>query len=310
MTTDLLDRHNTGFQHQALFYAGGEELLDSLTRFIGAGMAAREPTLAVLSADTIEILEPQLPASDSLEYRDMREVGRNPARIISMWHDFVQKHDSSTGMLRGVGEPVWPGRTPEELEECRIHEELLNLAFDVRVHWTLLCPYDTSSLDSVVLERARDAHPFPSRGTSEPTSREQPLHLLEGPLAAPPTDRIEFRFDANRLRALRKLALWEAARAGVGDKTPDFVFAVNEVATNSLAHGGGRGRVRLWETERGVVCEVLDRGYIRDPLVGRKRPPTPRVGGHGLWMANQVCDLVQVRSHPAGTVVRLHMYTN
>jgi anti-sigma regulatory factor (Ser/Thr protein kinase) len=30
-------------------------------------------------------------------------------------------------------------------------------------------------------------------------------------------------------------------------------------------------------------------------------------GGYGLWLANQVCDLVQVRSSPAGTTVRLHV---
>ena len=31
-----------------------------------------------------------------------------------------------------------------------------------------------------------------------------------------------------------------------------------------------------------------------------------RAGGRGLWIANQLCDLVQVRSGAAGTTVRLH----
>ena len=30
----------------------------------------------------------------------------------------------------------------------------------------------------------------------------------------------------------------------------------------------------------------------------------------GLWLANQLCDLVQIRTLPAGTVVRLHMNRN
>ena len=38
-------------------------------------------------------------------------------------------------------------------------------------------------------------------------------------------------------------------------------------------------------------------------LMGRAALPE----GHGLWLANQVCDLVQVRSFPTGTVVRLHL---
>jgi hypothetical protein len=29
--------------------------------------------------------------------------------------------------------------------------------------------------------------------------------------------------------------------------------------------------------------------------------------GRGLWVVNQVCDLVQIRSSNAGNVVRLHM---
>ena len=31
------------------------------------------------------------------------------------------------------------------------------------------------------------------------------------------------------------------------------------------------------------------------------------VGGLGLWLANQLCDLVQVRSSPEGTAVRVHV---
>jgi hypothetical protein len=30
-------------------------------------------------------------------------------------------------------------------------------------------------------------------------------------------------------------------------------------------------------------------------------------GGLGLWMVNQLCELVEVRTDPRGTTVRLHM---
>ena len=56
-----------------------------------------------------------------------------------------------------------------------------------------------------------------------------------------------------------------------------------------------------------LVSEVMDRGLIEDPLAGRRRPVPGQVGGHGLWLANQVCDLVQVRATPGGNVVRMHM---
>jgi hypothetical protein len=57
-----------------------------------------------------------------------------------------------------------------------------------------------------------------------------------------------------------------------------------------------------------VICEISDAGSIADPLVGRENPPVDRLGGRGLWMANQLCDLVQVRSGAFGTVVRLHVH--
>jgi hypothetical protein len=55
-----------------------------------------------------------------------------------------------------------------------------------------------------------------------------------------------------------------------------------------------------------VRCEVRDAGRLDAPLAGRL-PPTGDSGGWGLWLANQLCDLVQLRSYPAGGAVRLHM---
>ena len=91
-------------------------------------------------------------------------------------------------------------------------------------------------------------------------------------------------------------------------RAADTVLAVHEVATNSQRHGGGQGTLRLWDDERALTCEVRDGGRIEDPLVGRVRPRPDASGGRGLWLANQLCDLVQIRAVPDGTVVRLHMW--
>jgi anti-sigma regulatory factor (Ser/Thr protein kinase) len=82
---------------------------------------------------------------------------------------------------------------------------------------------------------------------------------------------------------------------------------VNEIASNSLLHGGGRGVLRVWRQGRRVVCEIRDRGRLDDPLADRDLPSPESTVGRGLWIANQLCDLVQIRSFPTGTVVRLHM---
>jgi hypothetical protein len=40
---------------------------------------------------------------------------------------------------------------------------------------------------------------------------------------------------------------------------------------------------------------------------GRGKPTADRGSGFGLWLANQLCDLVQIRSFSTGSVVRLHV---
>ena len=53
-----------------------------------------------------------------------------------------------------------------------------------------------------------------------------------------------------------------------------------------------------------------DRGRISDPLAGRARPEPTQLSGRGLWIVNQLCDLVQIRSGPGGSVVRIRLDLN
>ena len=73
------------------------------------------------------------------------------------------------------------------------------------------------------------------------------------------------------------------------------MLAANEVATNSVRHGGGSGLLQIWRGAEEIFCEVRDPGRITDPLVGRRRPGVAEPLGRGLWVAHQVCDLVQIR---------------
>ena len=91
------------------------------------------------------------------------------------------------------------------------------------------------------------------------------------------------------------------------DRIADAVLAVSELAANSLEHGGGMGVLRAWEDGDAVLYEVSDGGHIRDALIGREEPALDDGGGRGLWLVNQLCDLVQIRSSAAGTTVRVHI---
>jgi anti-sigma regulatory factor (Ser/Thr protein kinase) len=243
----------------------------------------------------------------------MAEVGRNPARIIPAWREFVADHAADGRRLRGVGEPIWAQRGPNELVECERHEALLNLAFAGSPAWWLMCPYDTQTLPQSVVEEAERNHPFVMDGRGRrvsPTFRD--LHVGGGPFdsALPEPSGVPegMSFGEGQLSAVRNFVATRAAAHGLdAGRTNDLVFAVNEVATNSLRHGGGRGTLRVWREGGSVLCEVRDRGLIQDPLVGRHRPTADQEGGLGLWLANQMCDLVQLRTLPGGSVVRLHV---
>jgi anti-sigma regulatory factor (Ser/Thr protein kinase) len=86
----------------------------------------------------------------------------------------------------------------------------------------------------------------------------------------------------------------------------DLVLAVNELATNTIRHGGGRGVLRVWKTRSRLVCQIDDSGHIADPMAGRRVPRPDVAGGVGLWTVNQLCELVEVRSTQAGTTIRVH----
>jgi hypothetical protein len=51
---------------------------------------------------------------------------------------------------------------------------------------------------------------------------------------------------------------------------------------------------------------LLDERRLED-LVVAAWPPRTADRGRGLWLVNQLCDLVELRSDEEETVVRLHM---
>ena len=55
------------------------------------------------------------------------------------------------------------------------------------------------------------------------------------------------------------------------------------------------------------MCEIGDDGRITDPLAGRHPDSPDDDSGHGLRIAHELCNLVQLRSGPWGTTVRLHI---
>ena len=305
----------TGFCHEALFYAGDDEYLEGTVPFLREAVDAGGAALVAVSERKIRLLSDALGYdAAAVRFEDMSRLGANPNRIIPAWREFLASHIESGRPIRGIGEPIWPGRGSAELVECRRHESLLNLAFAGSGNWSLLCPYDTDGLDDAVLQEARTTHPHVvenglrhvSDTYLDPCRGEAPF---DDELPLPARKALEMSFTVDDLSTVRRCVSLRAHMAGLGPKrASDLVLAVNELATNSVRHADGRGTLRIWQEDGALLSEVIDRGRIDDLLVGRARPDKRRPGGRGLWMVNHLCDLVQIRTTDDGNVVRLHMW--
>jgi anti-sigma regulatory factor (Ser/Thr protein kinase) len=307
-------RPERAFRHEAFFYAGRDEFVAGAASFIRDGLAGGEPIMVMVDAKRIALLRAALGGDRAgVRFIDMAEVGHNPARIIPAWHDFVDEHLGRGVGLRGIGELIGPHLHGAELVECQHHEALLNLAFPELLDLWLICPYDTTALTAAVLDEAHRNHPLVHQGgVRGKNDRYRDVASVGNPpgapLSEPPDSTLEVRFDAGCLTTLRALVAERAREAGLNaDREADLVLSVNEIAANSIQYAGGSGTLYIWRDDDALVCEVHDKGTITDPLVGRLAPGVSPESSRGLWVVNQLCDLVQVRSSHAGTVVRLRM---
>ena len=277
-----------GFRHEALLYAGEDGFVEATLPWIRDAVAADEPILVVVGAAKIARLRRELgPDAERVAFADMADVGANPARIIPAWRDFVDAHAGPGRRLRGIGEPISPQRSADELVECQRHEALLNLAFAGAEDFWLLCPYDVDALDPDVIAKAHHSHP--DRGRRRRAARERRLRgprdgrRARSPSSCPRRRPTPTSWPSPRatLGALRRLVSRRARDAGLaGERADDLVLAVNEVATNSIRHGGGRGVMRVWRARDTLVFEVADGGRIADPLVGP--PSVPRAASRAV----------------------------
>lgn len=296
--------------HEALLYRSPQGFADQVSAFVRAGRAAGEPVLAVLPPESQAVAQVALGlAAGEVRYESMAELGRNPCCLLDVYQEWIDMH---TGRVRVIGEPVWPGRSYPETIECLRHEALVNTEL-ASAPATLLCPYDAERLDAAAIEGAELTHPRLLDGDGlrrDSTGYGEPLELAKG-LRWPQAEAIEpvheHRFSGD-LRSLRHaIARDSIARALRPERRADLVFAINEAATNAVKHGDGVCTARLWSDGERVVSEVSTGSRLRDVFAGRRRPGAEVASGRGLWLINQLCDLVELRSGETGTTLRMHV---
>ena len=304
-----------GYRHEAFLWSGDDQFVAGTVSVVRDGLEGGQPVMAALPRPRAPLLREALgPDARAVEFVDMEQLGANPSRIIPAWQAFADERIVDGRPVRGIGEPIWPARREVEVAECQLLEGLLNMAVHPDTPLWLLCPYDVQSLPADVVEEAHRSHPVvldieAHRGSTAYGGAHHVGTLFEEDLPWVDVVVAHRPFGEGDFAAVRRDVADHASSAGVdADRCDDLVLAVHEVAVNSVRYGTGGGELRIWQEDRALVCEVRDRGRIADPMTGRRRPGDDVVRGRGLWMANQLCDLVQVRSGPTGTTVRLHTW--
>lgn len=300
-------RHHSSYRHEAFLYRGNDDFLDGVVPFVRDGIAAGEPVMVAVRGTRTRPLKDAL-GSDGSEvlFVDMAELGHNPARIIPGWRRFLDEHCVDGRPVRGVGEPIWVGRRPTEVVEAQLHEALLNVAIDPDTPMWLRCPYDMSALAEAELAEAARSHPMlletgELRGSRSYGGRQHVEDLLAADLPEPDPAAVGIALPAT-WTAVAGLVNDGAAAAGLDtEKAWALSVAVREVT----ASAGPGGMLRVWTEPAALVCEIRDPDPVGDPMAGRVRPADTEPDVRGLWLANQISDLVQVRSTPDGSTIRI-----
>jgi anti-sigma regulatory factor (Ser/Thr protein kinase) len=300
------------FLHPALFYQSQQEYLSGLLPFITGGLEADQPVLVAVPGPNLALLRDALgPAAAEVTMADMTDAGRNPGRILGgVLSAFADKHAPRS--VRIIGEPIWPGRSDAEYPACVQHEALINNAFAGR-DLAVLCPYDVTRLEPVVIADARSTHPvlWQAGMPEQDSDAFAPVAVWEHynrPLA---TGSTAVTYTVNQLADLGGVRQFSAVYSQWFDLpshiTTNLQLIANELATSSLGHNGAPCQLALWQHDGHLICEARDNGHLDDPLAGRRPYSSDTVRGRGLFVVNGLADLVRIYTTAGRTIIHAYL---
>jgi len=302
---------NDSLEHDALIYGSDEALMSTLVPWLQEGIEREDGAVVATTSPHIDQFRDALGTDGSaVSFLSADDVYVHPVQTIAAWQRVLSDAaDTGVTFTRIVGE-VRFGATEDLQTSWTRYESALNAVFERSAAW-IVCPYDVRTLPPGVIDRAWRTHPTVWDSTRRKSDRyELPARLLREivepgrAVTGPPS--LEVDIDG-RLGGVR-----ESVRAlGIEAELPrarveELVLAVSELAGNTVRHAGGGGKIALWITPEGVVCEVTDHGGgMHDPLAGLVPPKPTASAGMGLWIARQLSDSFAIGAGGDGTTVRI-----
>ena len=316
MTADTggVEETRPGFEHEALFYRDDDDFLAGLVPFVREGLASTGRASWSLPRGRMDAA-PGRPGRGRRRRPLARdeELGRNPARIIGAWADALAEATADGRTLRGVGEPAWYG--PAGRSSCRV--PAARAAAEPRLRrrpaWRLLCPYDEVAAaaggvrpraggppDPLDLRRRaaqRPVHPGTATSSLRRAAGAAAARVSCGASSAVPRDIPATRHTVGpvrpHLRALRRQRRGARARRRRSSRP----------TASATAGAAARSRCGCRTTPPSSSSPTPGTSPTRSPA--GCTPSHEQEGGRGLFLVHQLCDLVQLRSSPEGTTVRV-----
>src|SRR6266498_1159370 len=268
----------SAFAHHACIYASGQEFLAMAIPFVRNGLALDEPVLVPTTAANLQLLGDALYAdADKFDYAETAYFGRRPPQRVAAFHRYWQRHASGNHRhVRVLAEPVRAGRSDRQVTAWQRMESALNVVLSATNIW-MICPYDARVVDQAILRAARQTHP----------------------------DRVE----GGQIQPSGGFVASQAAAHGLsGERVKLLVYAASEAAGYLLEQGSQRLTVCLWTAAGQLTCQINGHaGLAGDAFAGLRPPAMEPRPGDGLWLAQQVCDLVEVRAHHTGCRILLQV---
>jgi transcriptional regulator with XRE-family HTH domain len=145
--------------HHALIYADVAGFVETAGPFLREGVADGDATLVVTDPENTDGLREHLgDVAAEIRFADWQTWYGSPRDALVGYRQFATEAlDAGAAWVRIIGEPVWAGRTAEEVQTWVRYEAMLNLAF-APLPLTLACPYNETALDPKIVANARTTH--------------------------------------------------------------------------------------------------------------------------------------------------------
>jgi anti-sigma regulatory factor (Ser/Thr protein kinase) len=298
-----------GLDHCALLYSSASDRDDAMRAFFADAERNDEPVV-MLGAHERDLDAVGVPGGGTHPQAAVAGNDR-PALVVAVYRKLLAgRLKEGAKRVRLVSEPY--GLGPRSEPVLARYEAVFNHAFR-SLPVTILCPYDTRSIDQRLEEEIERTHPtiYTSQGRTDSFRYRDPAELVAvGRHLAIEDDEPSLDAPIERGAEIPRRAVRDAvASADLPiDRVKELVTAFNEVATNAILHGSGSIRVRVWSGNHAAVCSVSDEGTtFDDRLAGYSLPSPAEIGerGMGLWLSRQLCDELDILPGPSGLTVRL-----